>query len=177
MKKNFKKGFTVLETLIALAVIGLGIGGATLAIRGGLSASTLAKEQVRAFYLAQEAIELIKNKRDANFLNVLTGGTANWTDGITTVCGFDTACTIDAYTGTIALCGGSCTALRQNPATSGVGAYVYGYNGAWTATKYTREIRFESINANEVAVVIRVSWTHGTQTRNFITKTIITNWL
>ena len=56
MKRNYKKGFTILETLIALSIVGLGIGGATLAIRSGLSASALAKEQVKAFYLDRKSV-------------------------------------------------------------------------------------------------------------------------
>ena len=39
------------------------------------------------------------------------------------------------------------------------------------------EVKIESINANEVAVTVRVSWTKGVVTREFKVKTLLFNWI
>lgn len=173
-----KKGFTILETIIAIAVVSLVIAGATSAVRTGLVGSSIAKEQVKAFYLAQEAIEVVRNKRDGNILANFNGTPTNWLAGIARVgdpCAPGNTCAVDASTYTLSNSGcsgwNSCPYLRQDPNT-----YLYGYNGAWTETLFRREIQIENISADEINVTVQISWTHGATTRSFKTKTLLMNW-
>jgi len=182
MMTNFKlkRGFTVLESLFAISVVSLAIAGATLAVRGGLYSSSLSKEQVKAFYMAQEAIEIIRNKRDSNVL-----ANTNWLTGIANSgdpCATGRICYVDGYnnqlrwdngcTGTW----GSCPVLRQKT-TSGVDQYIYGYDSSWSPTNFKREVMIEPMNSNnEVMVTVSVSWNHGILPREFKTKTTLTNW-
>lgn len=70
-------GYTLLETIIALAVIMGAIAGPySLATRGILS-SLASKNKLAAYNLSQEGIELVRKIRDDN---VLAG--ANWDIGI-----------------------------------------------------------------------------------------------
>lgn len=66
---NQKKGFTLLETLIAIFILSLALTGpiyiATLAIRSSVET----RDNISAYYLAEEAIEVIRNVRDTNSLN------------------------------------------------------------------------------------------------------------
>ena len=52
MKKRLTKGFTLVETLVAISVLSLSIAGAFTAVQGGIQSSTVAKDQITAFYLA-----------------------------------------------------------------------------------------------------------------------------
>lgn len=177
-----KKGFTVLETIVAIAVVSLAIAGATAAVRTGLVGSSLAKEQSQAFYLSQEAIEIIRNMRDANVLANFNNTPTNWLSGIATAgsaCAPPNTCTVDANIYPLQNplsnigCSGwnSCPYLRQDPVT-----FVYGYNGAWPQTRFRREIQIETVSANEVNITVQISWLHGVVARSFKTKTILTNW-
>jgi len=63
-----KHGFTLLETLVALAVFSLAVWGPVNLALYSMRVSHYARNQVIAFYLAQEAIEYVRNVRDTNAL-------------------------------------------------------------------------------------------------------------
>lgn len=69
MKTNdMKKGFTLIETLVAITILIVGVlGPLTIAVRG-ISDGFFARNQIAANYLAQEAVEVIFNKRQTNCL-------------------------------------------------------------------------------------------------------------
>ena len=71
------KGFTIIESLVAIAILATVIIGASAAVSSGLSSYIFSKDQIIAFYLAQEGFEELRNIRDEN---ALMG--ANWLSGI-----------------------------------------------------------------------------------------------
>lgn len=166
MTKSKKMGFTLVETLVAIGILSLSIAATFTAVQNGLQNSSIAKDQTTAFYLAQEAMEYIKNKRDQNALNSINGGANQWLTGLSDVggdpCWFGKVCRIDVtvsspadivYCGSLVL-NGTCSVLYQNP-TSG----LFGYTAGWTPTIFKREIQFrEVVSGQEVEVTIRMSW-------------------
>ena len=69
MSQKFKiknRGFTLIETLVAIAVLSLAITGPMVIAQKGIGSAIYARDEVTAFYLAQEAIEYIRNVRDTN---------------------------------------------------------------------------------------------------------------
>src|SRR3989344_2873446 len=87
-------GFTIVESLVALAALELAVTGAASAIQIGISSYIFSKDQIIAFYLAQEGFEQVRNIRDENGLksqNWLTGISANSSDP----CYFGNACIVD----------------------------------------------------------------------------------
>ncbi len=179
-----KRGFTILETIVALSIISISIAGVFSAVRVGLVASSNSKDEIQAFYLAQEAIEVLRNHRDANKLaSVNSGMPVSWLAGIADSgdpCWSGT-CKVDGYANTISACtggAGSCPVLCQNTSAT---SYLYGYNGGscsppWQATKFKREVQITNIGGNEVEVVISVSWSRGAQNYNIKVKTLMLNW-
>ncbi|HEY4515578.1 MAG TPA: type II secretion system protein [Candidatus Paceibacterota bacterium] len=179
--RNLAQGFTILETIVAIAIVSLAIAGAASAVRIGLVGASSAKDQARGFYLAQEAIEIIRNMRDANALNSFNGGSNNWLTGIADIssdpCFPGKTCMVDA-TGPggvfLSACSGgfsSCSFLRQNTST-----FLYGYNGSWPVVQFKREVQIEKIAGNEALVTVLVSWTRGATQKSFKTKTILMDW-
>src|SRR3989338_6292235 len=75
-------GFTLVETLVAISILSISITATFTAVQNGIQNSTIAKDQTTAFYLAQEAMEFIKNKRDENALNSISGGPNQWLTGM-----------------------------------------------------------------------------------------------
>ncbi len=58
------KGFTIIETLVAISLLLLAITGPMVFAQTGLRAAFQSRDQITAFYLAHDAIEFIKNRRD-----------------------------------------------------------------------------------------------------------------
>ncbi len=166
--KQFSKGFTLVESLVAIAVLSLSITATFTAVQSGLKTSITAKNQVTAFYLAQEAMEYIKNVRDENALHSVNGTVTNWLTGLTVTsggasgpCDYGKVCTIDSLQDTVTYCGvslGTCPVLNQD-SVSGLFSYLTG--GNYRSTTFKREIRFQSValNSSEVLVIINMSWT------------------
>jgi len=170
-----KKGFTLLESIIAIAILLLSITAATTAVQTALSSSIFAKHQVISFFLAQEAVEYIKNTRDNN---ILQG--QNWLNGYASSgssCFFGNVCTVDATlsSGAFTFCSGgsgSCPLLRQSQSAP----YLYGYNGSWAPTGYRREIVLSQVNANEITAIVNVTFTKGTVSKTITVRESIFNW-
>lgn len=181
MIKKFKnqKGFTVLESILAILILSLSISGVFTAVQQGLSQATIAKDEVKAFYLAQEAVEILRNKRDINQLERIDGSSNTWLYGISEnasdPCYFGKICKTDSTSASFAYCGaswGSCENLRQDSST-----FLYGYNSNWPETNFKREIQLELVDSNEIAVTVRIFWTKGLINREFKVKTILFNWI
>ena len=181
MKKNFQfsilnfqkglpanpvAGFTIVETLVAIVILMLAILGTTKATQTGISSYILSKDQIIAFYLAQEGFEQIRNIRDENRLknrqNWLTGLAANSSDP----CFFGNACTVDPINSAVPTrCSagpGTCPILRQD-ATTG----FFGYNASWPVTIFRREIVLTQIDAKEISILVTVNWSKGAINRQF----------
>jgi len=58
------RGFTILETLVAISILILAITAPLAIIAQALRSSYYARDQITAYYLAQEAVEFLRNKRD-----------------------------------------------------------------------------------------------------------------
>ena len=83
MKKNkTHKGFTLIETLVAITVLTIAIAAPLTLAAQSLLAAFNARDQVTAFHLAQEAIETVRAKRDHNLLEIVkNGANIDWLDG------------------------------------------------------------------------------------------------
>lgn len=170
---NKEKGFTIVESLVAISILVVSITGAMTAVQSGISSYIFAKDQITAFYLAQEGFEQIKNIRDENALLA-----RDWLTGIASIssdpCYFGQACTVSPMESVIATrCSapGSCPMLRQD-ATNG----FYGYNAGWGTTLFKREIVLTSINSDEIAATVTISWSKGATNRQYKVRENILNW-
>ncbi len=86
-----KRGFTILEVMFAIFVILVGVLGAYTVIQKVISYTYQSSLRFTSAYLAQEGVEIVRNIRDANWVqgevwnNDLTGvGTENWEADYTT---------------------------------------------------------------------------------------------
>ena len=156
------KGFTIIESLVAISILLVAIAGAGSAIQTGLSSYIFSKDQIIAFYLAQEGFEQIRNIRDENVLNG-----RSWLTGLA----LGTTYYVDATQGTLTPCSGSCPFIRQDSVSG-----AYGHTEAWVPTVFRREIRLEQINDHEVAIYVTIHWNKGATARQFAARENIFNW-
>ncbi len=169
------RGFTLIETLVAIGILVLAVTGAFSAAQMGITTSTYSKNQVIAFYLAQDGVEFIRNLRDNNGLREqawLTGISSDSSDP----CYFNNTCTVDptavSPNPNIIRCSGgsgSCPLLKQD--SSGIYGYVSG-----TDTIFRREIQLTRINDNEISILVSVIWRKGLVDRTFRVRENIFDW-
>ena len=157
-------GFTLIETLVAISILLIAIvGPLTLATRG-LSAALVARDQITAFYLAQEAIEFVRVKRDEVVLS-LSG--AAWDSGFVG-CMTGNGCTIEVTNGLIGTClAGGCDPLLYNQKS---GFYTYIASPPDTEeSKFTRTIAIVTspTNSDEIEVMVTMKWRTGPSEREF----------
>ena len=68
MFKSNQKGFTLLELLVTIFVIAIGLIAAYVVAQYPLSRVSVSMSTLKAAYLAQEGIEIVRNIRDTNWL-------------------------------------------------------------------------------------------------------------
>jgi len=174
MKSMENKGFTIVESLVAITVLVLVITGTASAIQTSISSYIFSKDQIIAFYLAQEGFEQVRNIRDENGIisqHWLTGLSANSSDP----CYFGNACIVDPLDSGgvfVERCNagpGNCPVLKQD--SNGFYQYNSGSN-----TIFRREITLTQINATEISVQVTVNWSKGLANRQFRAKENLLNW-
>src|SRR3972149_6509621 len=67
-KLKANDGFTLVESLVAIAVFTVGISAAIFVIQQSFTVGSRVKNKIIAAYLAQEGIEVIRNIRDRNWM-------------------------------------------------------------------------------------------------------------
>lgn len=181
--KKLSRGFTLLETMVAITVLMISIVAPMTLASQSLNAAYYARNQITAYYLAQEAIEVVRNVRDANILTIANDGTANLFDGI---CPSLAQCT-SGYTFTvdaleppgqaIQACSGTCAPLQTNGTEYGQN---YAGQSGWTPTVYTRTVTAKLVNANpdELRISVNVTWEQGSfQTQTFTISEDLYRWI
>ena len=165
-----KSGFTLIETLVAIVVLLLAIVGPYQIATRGLFAAGIAKDQITAYYLAQEPVEYIRNIRDHNGL---LGNPSGWLDGLDECLGQN--CYVDVFNQSIQVClPEGCPVLKYDNSVSGSYTYNYGANGE--TSPFTRTTTMTQINANEYSISVSVTWSRGLITRDFTIRENIFNW-
>lgn len=179
-------GFTLVEVLVALAVLSLSILATFTAVSNSLRATNFAEDQIIAYYLADEALEYIRNWRDNNAIShinqLATGGSTHWLTGVARVtpdpCFFGKVCYVDVPASTsnaLKTCSSnvtsSCPFVLYN-ASNG----LYGHTSG-VATPYKRSITITSITNNtEVSVVVTVLWTTQGVSKSYSQTLVLRNW-
>jgi prepilin-type N-terminal cleavage/methylation domain-containing protein len=176
-----KGGFTLLETLVAISILVIAITATFSAAQNGLSSALDVRDQITAFYLAQEAVEMVRNTRDSNSIERAENPAAipaiSWIKGLaenlSDPCAFGKVCIVDATNNVFTACptgSGSCPNMRKD-STAG----LYGYNGSWNTTSFNREITLSPVNPTELVVEVTVTWGRST-TRSFTVNEVLRDW-
>jgi Tfp pilus assembly protein PilV len=168
--KNLKnnKGFTIVETLVAVAILMIAITGPLTIAQKSLVAAIYAKDQVVASFLAQDAMEYLKNTRDTAKLSA-GSSFADWL-GVYDDCTPLAKCKIDTISGVKDLCSYSSNTCKLYKSAS---SYTTTSGGGSEETIYSRSFYLDSSNisdendSDEVKVVVEVIWKNGVNSNKF----------
>ena len=82
MRVNDKKGFTLVEALVAITILTVGILSGLILTSRSLYSVSIIQDRLRAAMLAQEGIELVREIRDTNFVSRIEGEDVAWDSGL-----------------------------------------------------------------------------------------------
>lgn len=185
------RGFTIIETLVAIAVLLLAITVPLTLAERSLAAGEAARQEVAAFYLAQEAMEFVRNLRDENALQGRGGG-SSWLAGLSECllpegCGIDPTASAGRQVLRCDAGNGFCTLSRHkgdppNEELGGLLGYPTnrggGNTGEWSETGFQRRIFLSEIEDDkEAKITVRLDFPSGALGGRTLTVTSnILNW-
>jgi len=178
MHTHPERGFTLIETMVAISLMTVAIIAPMSLTAQSLSSAYYARDQVTAYYLAQEAIESVRSIRDSQILQIAKSTNASSINLFGTIPLGNRPFTIDATKNdasqAISLCSsGTCPPLQTN-------GTLYGYQSGWTNTNFTRTVTaaFIAGTQDEIRVSVTVSWqTEGIQTKSFTLSSDMYRWV
>lgn len=142
-QKKHQMGFTLIETFVAVSILAIAVIGPLSLLSRAIADSNYARDQITAYYLAQEGIELVISKRDQNV------NSGNW--NILGAC-LDNECIWDATMSDPLNFNNNSQLYRDTN-----GLYVHDSDGE--ATTFTRVIEVEELStAPGVLVTSTVGW-------------------
>lgn len=78
MKIYTKKGFTLIETFIAISILMIVIVGPLTISQRSLASAKYARDRISAYYLAEDAIEYIRHLRDDKYYTMVGNANIDW---------------------------------------------------------------------------------------------------
>lgn len=185
-KQNNKKGFSLVETLVALFVFSIAVTATMAVMSQGVSSITNSKNKITASFLAQEGIEYFRNIRDSYYLSFPEDKNTAWNDFAETLygscisdgCGlsllenYTFSFTVNEFYFFIHNCDGNFCGFRYIPSS---GIFIQ-QDTTGAVTIFTRKIKFEKLDDNNLKIISEVSYTQGGKTNAVSSTDYLTNW-
>jgi type II secretory pathway pseudopilin PulG len=181
---NKQSGFTLIETLIAIFILTLTIGGLLTLAANGYFSVRYARNQIVANDLLQESLEYVRNNRDTSAQQNQTWD--QWTTVFNTNgCFTSTGCIVDPYALNNPIRAFDNSAIAFYPDTGFYGyansTYASSLIGPGTTapylTTYIRTITMQqSADPNQLIVTSTVQWYDGNAKQQTSQSILITNW-
>lgn len=192
---QIKKGFTMIEMLVAVFILVFAVSGPLVFVAQSLQSAFYARDQVVAFYLTQESIELIKSIRDNNALDTGCEAASEWltctgNDNVGLNACIDDDCVVGLERDGLVYVAGctgpsdpDCELLESISETNDL-MYVYPSGGTnWQPSRFQRKVRITLLNdetyegGSEAEIKVTIEWRSGVIDREFTVRQNITNWI
>jgi hypothetical protein len=166
-----RPGFTLLETFVAITVLLIALVGPLSIAAQSLRIAYYARDQVTAFYLAQEGLEYVRAMRDQNYL-----GGSSWLSDIDTC--VNKSCIIDFPNFTHLVCNTSgadpCPPVYVSNATT----LFNEASASGPPSPFTRIVTLLPVagTSDEMIVKVTVSWISVGINRSFQVTEHLFNW-
>lgn len=141
-KLNNTKGFTLVETLVSLVIITTAMGPILVMATTSVNTAARIEHSLTAANLAQEGVEVIRNIRDTNWVNLQA-----WNTGLPS--------------GTWRVVwntqGGGLMSVAGNPVLRKDANGIYNYNSG-TETVYRRTVTISQPETGHMIIISEVTW-------------------
>jgi len=194
-KNNKSKGFTLVETMVAISIFTMSILSVMSVLANGISNTTYAKKKITAEYLAQEGIEYIRNIRDT-FALYSTTGQAGWTAfnvklytapascNLTNGCYFNADNLFSLLPSPMPMTQITLTACSSSTCPNGIMLYdsatgKYGYTASSTTINsgFIRKITVTTVTPDEVKITSTVTWNQPSGVSSVSFSENLYNWI
>lgn len=167
LQATHSRGFTLIETFVAILVLVFAVVGPLMLTSRSLNATLTARDELVATYLAQEALEHVRFLRDGSMLRG-----EDWMSSLGECVGQYCAIDVWAQGSGITDCDdGICPVLDFDEDTN---RYQYGDGGE---TQFVRSVRVDNAGqTDEKTVSVRVEWTSGTRSHALEVRENIFDW-
>jgi len=158
-----KKGFTIIETMVAVFVIITGVVGVYTLLQQTMASIRVVSSKLTASYLAQEGVEIVRNIRDSNWIEQETVPSALWDDGILVgdwEADYLSRPLVSSYSGNF---------LKMD--TDGYYSYASGVN-----SKYQRKISIAKTGNYLIKVTVTVYWREKGVNNSIIVQENLYDW-
>ncbi len=165
MSKSIKlkqTAFSLIEVITVLFVVSLGMVGVLTLIVQNIQSQQFNRQNIIAYQLAQEGIELIRNVRDSNWLIE-----ADWNENL------DAGIYYMDYNDSIPTVANAGAATFYLDAD---GFYSHDVSTAVATSSYTRSITLVDHGTSSLQVISRVNWADRNKTFSYILETILYDW-
>ena len=160
-KKN-QTGFSILEMVAVIAIIGLTLVGLVSLALQSIQVQRLNKYNLTAAMLAQEGIELIRNRRDTA-----------WKDGSGWGAVMINGNYIVDYTG---LFTGGISGIDNSSAVLNININGLYEHGSGATSNFSRLVTISNTTAASSTVTSRVRYRSGSNYFNYIAETVLYDW-
>lgn len=151
-----KKAFTIIETLVAITILMIAISGPLTAAFRAMNASVASRDQMIANFLAQDAVEYVRNVKDNNIANSAEGPLY-----VLSACTVRNKCYVETLNTSFD------TAIDKGCSSDGCllykrsdGRFTYASSGN-KATKFHRMFYIKDITSESARAVVEVVWQTG----------------
>lgn len=175
-----QSGFTLLEMFVALVIFSMTLAAFMLVTSRGIYTSRNATQEAIALNLAQEALELVRLKRDYNLITAADP----WHEDMYDRCDSSQGCRVDAFRDVddvdfITQCSSAeCGAIVID--SDGFYGDRDHQGSALEGTGFSRRITMEPVESggfvDKIIIRSEVSWPSGNIDRSVSLEGIITNW-
>ena len=157
-KSEYKNGFTLLETIVAIGIIIVGLVSALGLITNALFYVSNIQDRLIAVNLIEEGIEVARNIRDNNWLQNLS-----WNNGLA-----DGSYQASYNSTSLSAYSGSALLFDSN---TGLYSYTSG-----NTTNYVRQISITNLSSYEIRIISTVTWQRRGITYTSSSESHLFNW-
>ena len=163
--------------MVAITLLTVAIVAPMALTAKSLSSAYYARDQVTAFYLAQEAIESVRAMRDSQVLQIAKSTSGSSINLFGPIPLSNQPFTIDTRKSDPSVAISTCSEICPPLQTDGT---LYGYETGWTDTYFTRTVKaaFVAGTQDEIRISVTVSWkTQSFQERSFTISSDLYRWV
>jgi len=169
---NNKKGFTLIESIVAISILVTGILAVYYVFASLSNQAKASSNKLSAIYLAQEGIEVIRNIRDSNWING-----QDWLFGILGIGDCSSGCNyeVDYRTGTSELY--PITYFIDEGRFLNKDVFgLYSYGSEYLDNVYKRKITLYLQDEDTLKISCTVYWFYGNESYSVQIDEVLYNW-